>query len=231
MISKNPYRKLEKQIGYRFKSKELLALALTHPSNKEPKGEAALNNQRLEFLGDAALGFVTAHELYKHHPNLREGSLTKMRSLLTSGDTLAAIAATIDIGEHLQMGKGEAQSGGAERPSNLTDAMEAVIGAAFLDRGLSAVSKIFETLFWDKLQELPEESDINNPKSALQEHCQKELKTSPVYRLLREEGPSHARVFHMEVLVENEVCGVGEGSSKRDAEQVAASVALEKLQS
>lgn len=226
----NPYRPLEKNLGYSFRKKSLLATALLHRSLRFERTEQQEDNQRLEFLGDAALALVSGDYLFKNYPRLREGDLTKLRSRLTSGKALAQIGQSVQLGGWIQLGKGERKSGGHQRPSNITDALEAVIGAAYLDGGLRAVERIFKKLFlalMDGIQS-PEMFE-DNPKGRFQEIAQGRWRTNPHYRVVRQSGPAHARIFYVNVEIKGAVMGSGEGAAKRDAEQNAAQHALAKL--
>lgn len=226
---KNPYRDLEKKLGYRFRRKEYLEMALTHPSYRYEEEGVRIDNQRLEFLGDAALGLVSASLLYRAHPSMQEGDLTRWRSRITSRKALVQVAKQVDLGSQLRLGRGEKQSGGHVRPSNMADAMEAVLGAAFLDGKLRAVEKIFTNLFVGLLEEADREPWGDNPKGALQEYCQQEWKTSPRYRIASEKGPAHERSFSVEVYLDGNVLGTGSGRNKRAAEMEAARQALKVL--
>jgi len=224
---KNPYKKLEKQLGYSFRKKKRLRNALTHRSYRFERQAEDADNQRLEYLGDAALGFVTAAYLFKKYPALREGDLTKLRSRITSGKPLADIAQRCDLGEYLLLGRGEAQSGGHARPSNLTDAMEAVIGAAYVDGNTKAVERIFKKLIVPYMEEVDLIEDADNPKGQLQELAQGRWKTTPRYRVISEEGPSHKREYTVDVRLQDYIVGTGAGPNKREAQMAAAKAALE----
>lgn len=223
---RNPYRPLEKRIGYSFRRKYRLRMALTHRSYRFENAAEDTDNQRLEFLGDAALGFAVAAYLYETFPDLPEGELTKLRSRVTSGKSLADLAADCGLGEYLSLGKGEFQSGGRDRPSNLADAMEAVLGAAFLDGGNRALNRIVRKLVVPLIQDLHPTPDHDNPKGHLQELAQSRWQITPKYRVTREEGPSHGRMFTVEVSLRNIVYGQGSGSNKRTAQTEAARQAL-----
>lgn len=184
------------------------------------------DNQRLEFLGDAALGLMAADHLYREQPSANEGDMTKLRSLITSTKALATLALRIDLGFFLRLGKGEQISGGRQRPSILADAMEAVIGAAYLDGGLRAVRIIFATLFRPMLSELDADPAIENPKGALQERAQRTLGQNPRYIVTEEIGPAHQRMYTVEVRLGEKAVGIGRGTNKRDAETEAAVNAL-----
>jgi ribonuclease-3 len=227
---RNPYRQLEKDLGYRFSRRKRLESALTHRSFRFENDPGLADNQRLEYLGDAAIGLVAAHYFYDKFPDAQEGPLTRMRSRITSTKALAAFAARINLGAYLKLGKGELMSGGNDRMSNLTDAMEAVLGAAYLDGGIKAVQKIFRKLFIPALDEGIIQPQYDNPKGTLQEWSQGRWRTSPYYRVLSEEGPPHARHFRVEVIVNGRALGVGEGSNKRAAEMAAAEAAMQSLQ-
>lgn len=221
-----PYRKLEKAIGYRFWRRARLEQALTHPSYRHEVDPALSDNQRLEFLGDAALGLVCAAMLYKAYPGAPEGDLTKLRSLLTSTKALADVAARVGLGAYLKLGKGELMSGGRERPTILADALEAVIGAAYLDGGLRAVERIGRALFDPGIRDLRQAVSTDNPKGELQEWAQARNAGNPRYVVTREQGPPHQRIYTVDVRIGNTVAGTGRGPNKRDAETQAAVDAL-----
>ena len=225
----SPYRELEKRIGHRFRHTSLLETALLHPSalNEKPAGAGARQtNQRLEFLGDAVLGLLAAELLFERHAAAAEGDLTRMRSALCNTRTLAQLAATLELGASLVLGKGEENSGGRARESNLADAMEAVLGAVYLDGGLKAVRAVFLRHFAELSGITPGPAAQENPKGLLQEWTQQHFKQSPQYRLISDEGPPHARTFVIEVHVGDRVLGRGTGASKRSAEADAAAQAL-----
>lgn len=228
-FKKNPYRSLEKRLGYTFHDKDLLGTALMHRSFRYESNDIRNDNQRLEFLGDAALGLVASDYLFRLYPEIEEGTLTCLRSRLTSGKALAHIGASIDLGANITLGKGEKASGGHQRDSNITDAMEAVLGAAYLDGDLKAVRKIFNRLFLAKIEIHPEDNWGDNPKGHLQVLAQQRWKTNPHYRLVKQEGPPHERVFTVEVAIAGKVNGTGQGSCKREAQQAAARQALQNL--
>jgi len=227
---KNSYRKLEQAIGYRFRKKALLELALTHPSFRYENSAASDDNQRLEYLGDAVLSLVSAEYLFKHNPEAREGDMSKLRSRLTEDRKLAQIGAAIGLGDHLRLGRGEEKNGGALRASNLADAVEAIIGAAWVDGGARAANKIFKRVFLPELDGMETASAKSNPKGNLQEYAQSNGFGIPVYKTIATDGPEHDRTFTLQV----EACGKtweATASSKREAERLAALQALEELQS
>lgn len=217
---------LEKRIGYRFRQKDLLEAALTHPSFRSENQAVNADNQRLEFLGDAVLGLLAADRLMKQHAAADEGELTRLKSAMISGRALAAAARLLGLGEYLRMGKGEASSGGAERDSNLEDALEALAGAVWLDGGLKASRRFFEKHVF-RLLGTGDAVQIN-PKGALQEYAQKKGYAIPEYRMMEESGPDHARCYTVEVTV-SAYAFRGEGTSRREAEKKAAEKAVRHL--
>jgi ribonuclease-3 len=229
---KSPYKALEKVLHYKFRSKELLTAALTHPSYRNEKGQdPCMDNQRLEFLGDAVVGLLAAEHLYDHASDMREGDMTKFRSTITNRAGLAKVGAAWGLGEYLRMGRGEAQSGGATKESNLADAVEAVLGAVYLDGGHKSAAKVFSKHFVPRLETRIEESpDVDNPKGALQEYTQRIGQTNPEYNIVGESGPAHDRVYLAAVTWDGRELARGEGASKRSAEADAARKALEVLQ-
>lgn len=227
---RNPYQLLERHLGYRFRRRRYLETALTHRSFRFEAPEVQADNQRLEFLGDAVLGLVSAAHLFDRFPEAQEGELTRLRSRLTNSKTLADIAAVIELGPFLRLGRGEVQSGGHQRASTLSDALEAVIGAAYLDGGLRAVEKIYRKLFLPEISTATHDRWHDNPKGALQELCQRRWKTSPRYRIVREEGPAHSRSFVVEVLINGKPAGTGRGNNKREAQMDAARHAVQGLE-
>lgn len=228
---RNPFRSLERNLGYSFRRRAHLEAALTHRSFRfESAGEVQVDNQRLEYLGDAALGLVTAQYLFEQHPSLDEGDLTRMRSRLTGSRTLADLARQCGLGEFLKLGKGERNSGGAARDSNLEDALEAVLGAAYVDGGMRAVQKVFDHLFVPLARQVSvEPAHVLNPKGALQEYCQREWKQSPTYHTRSLEGPSHDRRFTVVVSLGSRELATGTAANQRAAQAEAAAAALRKL--
>ncbi|MBN1557634.1 MAG: ribonuclease III [Lentisphaerae bacterium] len=226
---KNPYKVLERALGYRFRKRELLERALMHRSYRFENPEITNDNQRLEFLGDAVLGFVTAAYLFDQHEDRDEGFLTALRSQTTSGKALAEIAGRIAMGEYLKIGKGEHKSGGRQRASNLADALEAVLGAAYLDGGVKAIEKIFKRVFVPEIDNLSGNVWDGNPKGELQEYAQRRWKKSPQYRVARREGSAHNGTFVVEVHLPEKHRITGRGPNKQDAEANAAANALKRL--
>jgi ribonuclease-3 len=229
-MMRDKYREIEQAIGYRFKKKSLLELALTHPSFRYENKEATDDNQRLEYLGDAVLGFISAEHLFNNSPQAREGDMSQLRSRLTQDRKLAELGVCIGIGKHLRLGHGESMNGGADRASNLADALEAIIGAAWIDGGARAVNKIFKKVFLPELETLQLDAPQSNPKGELQEYAQSHDHGIPEYETIETAGPEHARAFTVEVTA----CGTkwsATASSKREGERLAALKALEELTS
>ena len=226
---------LEKQLGLRFKNPALLEQALVHPSyiNEARPARSSLESyERLEFLGDAELNLIVTAELYKRRPDLLEGELTKLRSSLVRGTALANVARKIDLGQSLMLGRGEESSGGRERESNLAAAFEAVVGAVFLDGGHDSAKRFVLAAIEDELESLLADGAVpEDPKSRLQEFVQSRGMSSPRYRLVDVQGPDHAKLFNVEVMVDGEVVGQGQGRRKSDAEKLAAQDGFEHLHS
>jgi len=214
---------LEEVIGYGFRDKELLAEALTHKSHATEQGSSRYN-ERLEFLGDSVLGLVVSYYLFLKHPSEDEGFLSKNKSALVSRANLARWAEALGLGRHLNLGAGEHLNGGG-RHSILSNALEAVLGAVYLDGGLPHVEKI--VIPWLEGQ-LPESLDCDN-KSALQELIQKKHKRPPDYELVSETGPEHDKMFTVRVHLGRKTLGVGTGKNKKEAQQAAARNALDYL--
>lgn len=229
MGRRNPYRDFEKILGYRFRDRSLLETALTHRSFRFEKSDANEDNQRLEFLGDAVLGLATAAHLYKEFKDKDEGWLTSLRSQVASGKALAALAREIHIGDFIRFGKGEELSGGRRRASNLTDALEAVVGAAYQDGGMKAVDSLFRKIFLPLFHRLEGDVWADNPKGKLQEYAQRVWRGSPHYHVVRRDGPAHAMTFTVEVTVGEGKTGVGRGRNKHEAECEAAVDLLSNL--
>ena len=228
-LRNNPYRELERRIGYSFRKRALLEAALTHRSFRFETADVSVDNQRLEFLGDAVLGLVTAAHIYREFEGENEGRLTDLRSMVASGKALAGIAQSIDLGSFLRLGRGEEQAGGRRRGSLLADGMEAIIGAAFLDGGMRAAEKIFAALFASLLGAGHQPEWVENPKGRLQELVQRELKGSVHYRCISEEGPAHQKTFTVEARIRGIAMGVGAGANRRTAETQAAIQAYQAL--
>jgi ribonuclease-3 len=219
---------LQRKLGHVFRDLNLLRRALTHPSyvNEHPQEESG-HNQRLEFLGDAVLDFVAGNWVYHHYPEFDEGLMTRLRAALVRTETLAQFARKVGVGEMLRLGRGEETSGGRERDADLCDAFEAIVGAIYLDGGLTAVKTFVEPLIGRAAGPILSSEADWDAKSRLQEWSQAEKGTTPRYRIVAEEGPDHAKTFAAEVLLGKVVTGQGTGRSKQAAEQAAAQAAWE----
>jgi ribonuclease-3 len=213
-----------------FRDPALLQQALVHRSYLNEMPESGLeSNERLEFLGDAVLGLVVASKLFEDYPDRSEGQLTEMRVALVRRDTLARVAKSLSLGDHLFLGRGERAAGGGGRPSNLSSTYEAVVGAVFIDGGLQKARRFVLRSLTAEYRELPKGRTLANPKSQLQELLQARFQKAPVYRLVRDEGPDHSKVFTVQVWGDKKPLGVGQGKSKQQAEKEAARDALEKM--
>ena len=217
---------LEQRITYKFANSLLLAEALTHPSLAYESNRPHFDNQRLEFLGDAVLQLILTEKLFAMFPGFSEGRLTKLRSRLVSRDALCQYADAIQLGEYLLLGKGEAASGGRDRASNLADAIEALIGAIYLDGGYDPARQVVLRLCSQMLDHVEEEPEEVNPKGQLQEILQAISPVSPNYRIVNQEGPDHQKTFTACVEWNGHELGLGHGGSKKEAEIDAALNAL-----
>lgn len=217
---------VEQKIGYYFRDKSLLRQALTHSSfSNEQKIGRWKNYERIEFLGDAVLELVSSDFFYHEHPEETEGNLTKMRAAAVCEQALAITARELKLGDYMVFGKGEEHNGGRNRDSIIADAVEAVIGAVYLDAGLDEAKKF---IYRFVLNDLENKRLFYDAKSILQERLQEAKAGELTYELVREEGPEHEKIFVMEALLDGEVIGTGQGKSKKAAQQHAAYDALLK---
>lgn len=224
-------KELEKRIGYVFKDTALLQEALTHKSfSNEQLDKNVSHNERLEFLGDAVLDLVIGYYIYRVYPDLPEGEMTRIRSEVVSEKGLAAIARPLALGGHLRLGKGEARSGGQEKDSLISNAMEAVLGAVFCDGGFEKVQAVIEDLFAEPIKvSVSRKFGVDN-KTRLQETLQAQHGQTPLYVLTQTEGPDHLRSYTVEVRFDGQAIGKGKGRTKKGAEQEAAGEALKRLE-
>lgn len=218
----NPLAALQAAIGHNFDAPDLLGQALRHRS------AGSNNNERLEFLGDGLLNFVIAHTLFQNKPDVPEGDLSRLRASLVRESTLARIAQGLQLGDLIELGQGERASGGHRRPSIRADALEAVIGAVYLDAGFAAASAVVQRLWADELARLPDAESLKDNKTRLQEWLQGRGRALPVYQVVSESGPVHKRQFVAECQCDEIRCQ-GQGSSRRKAEQSAAAACLGQL--
>lgn len=219
-----PISKLEKRLGYQFNDSELINLALTHRSAN------GKHNERLEFLGDSILSFVIADDLYHRFPKVNEGDMSRMRATLVRGHTLAELGREFVLGDYLKLGPGELKSGGFRRDSILADAVEAIIGAIYLDSDIEVVRKIVLSWYKTRLDAIQPGVSQKDPKTRLQEFLQGRKKPLPVYTVTNIKGEAHNQEFTVSCGIEGiSDPVVGKGTSRRKAEQAAAELALEKL--
>lgn len=211
-----------------FKNKELLTQAFTHRSFLNETKEKISSNERLEFLGDSILSFIVSEYLFEKYQGYEEGMLTTLRSLLVNTKSLADSAKALDFGSLLRLSKGEEESKGRENQSLLADSFEAFIGALYLDSGLEATKEFLSDTILKKADTYVKKNTFKDPKSMLQEHVQSQKYNSPLYKVLDEQGPPHAKTFTIGVYVHNELWGKGIGRSKQEAQESAARSALEK---
>ena len=221
---------LEESLGVSFQDLDLLRLALVHSSylNENPD-EFSDSNERLEFLGDALIGLVIAHQLYQSFPDYAEGELTALRSALVRGETLAGTANSLDLGRYLLMGRGEEANGGRDRPSNLASSFEALVGALYLDQGYEPVQTFVLRVMSQELSDIGRQKLPKSSKSLLQEIVQGRGAASPAYRIVEVVGKRQAPRFTVEVTVSGRVMGRGTGQRKSQAEEKAAQEALKAL--
>lgn len=213
----------------KFKSQQLLAQAFTHRSYLNESKKQVESNERLEFLGDSILSFVVSEHLFKTYPEFDEGILTNLRSLVVNTKSLAQAARELNFGKHLYLSRGEEESKGRENESILANTFESFIGALYIDQGITPASDfIFQTIV-PLIDGYVKKRVFKDPKSLLQEHVQAKKQNSPLYKVLQEEGPAHAKIFTIGVFIDNQMMGEGVGHSKQEAEENAAQQALEKI--
>ncbi|MGI5986517.1 MAG: ribonuclease III [Dysosmobacter sp.] len=224
-------QELEKKLNYTFRDPGLLHEALSHSSYaNEHRSAGRRSNERLEFLGDSVLGFVTAEFLFVQHPDLPEGDLTRIRAALVCEQSLYEVARKLDLGAYLKLGRGEEAGGGRQRTSILADATEAVFAAVYLDGGIGAASDLIHRVLLDAEKEEAVEERRRDYKTALQELIQRQADQVLSYRMIGEEGPDHDKTFRAQVLLNDQPVGTGSGHSKKEAEQSAAKDALSRLE-
>ncbi len=221
---------LENALGYTFRDRTLLEEALNHSSYaNEHRGAGLKSNERLEFLGDAVLGVVTAEYLFQNHPDLPEGDLTRIRAVLVCEKSLYEVAQSLSLGSYLKLGKGEESGDGRQRPSILADAVEAMFAAVYLDSDMETVRRLIHRVLLDKEPETQIEERRKDYKTKLQEITQRQPGQNLTYVIVQESGPDHAKVFTVEAQINGRCIGAGSGRSKKEAEQSAARAALEAL--
>ena len=212
-----------------FKNKELFEQSFIHRSYLNETKKRLSSNERLEFLGDSVISFVVSKHLYNKYPNFDEGVLTNLRSLLVNTKSLAEVAKELDFGSLLLLSKGEEESRGRQNQSLLADCFEAFIGALFLDQGIETASNFLVEVLLPKADQYVRNKAFKDPKSLLQERIQSQKQNSPLYKVITEQGPAHAKIFTVGVYVNKLLLGKGEGKSKQEAEENAAKEALSFL--
>lgn len=213
----------------KLKNQKLAVQAFVHRSYLNESKKEIESNERLEFLGDSILSFVVSEHLYRNYPDFDEGILTNLRSLVVNTKSLAKEAKQLGFGKNLFLSKGEEESKGRENDSILANTFEAVIGALYLDQGIASVTEFLENTTIPHIREFVEKKVFKDPKSLLQESVQAKKQNSPIYKVLSEEGPAHAKIFTVGVFIENQKKGIGVGRSKQEAEELAAEQALNQL--
>jgi ribonuclease-3 len=230
-MSNNDIAAFEGQLGYHFKDKKVLIEALTHRSFYHENPDKAENyNERLEFLGDSVLGFVIVEYLFSSERRLAESVMAKTKSYLVKESVLSEIANAISLGKYLRLGKGEEATGGRTKRSLLADAVEAVLGALYLDGGYNKAQELILRLFKEKIEAIMISGEFHDFKTELQEKTQMLFGSIPEYRMIKQEGEEHRKTFTVEVYIAGERLGTGYGKSKKEAETLAAREALHKLQ-
>ena len=224
-------QEVEDRIGVQFSDQSLLQQAFVHRSfvNEVVDGPLPGDNERLEFLGDSVLGFITSDYLYRRYPDLNEGELTRLRSSLVRRSTLARVARRLELGAHLWLGRGEEESGGRERDATLCAVTEALIGALFMDQSMEVTERVVLEQLQPEIDKLEGYTGSKDPKSRLQEFVQCRFGRAPRYHTLDSNGPDHAKYFEQKVSIARKMVGVGGGYRKQDAEQNAAAMALNHL--
>lgn len=222
------FQSLEELLKYQFLDKELALTALTHKSYKNEK-KVAYDNERLEFLGDSVLSTVLSELLMKTYPEMNEGDLSKMRAHLVNERFLAKMADQLDLQSYLKLGHGETLSGGHLKPRLLASAFEALIGAIYLDGGFEKARDVIHCIFKDKVK-IPKFEEKEDYKTYLQEMTQKKYDSVPVYRVTKESGPEHEKVFSVDLYLKSKILAKGSGTSKKRAEQAAAKIAILELE-
>ena len=224
------FNELATMLDYSFNNQELMFQAFRHPSYVYEKGDIGVSdNQRLEFLGDAVISLAISYLLMETFPEMKEGDLSKYRASLVSENGLYSIAQELKLGDYLLLGKGEERTDGRKKPSIITDAFEALIGAVYLDSSFTSALSVIEKLFRPLLNKINLGKSVNDFKTELQEYSQEAFQSTPEYRLEKETGPDHNKTFYVAVYLKEKVMGKGKGKSKKEAEQRAAKEALDCL--
>lgn len=229
MLPQDRIGEAERRLGFSFKDKDLLKIALTHRSFASEAKEVVETNEKLEFLGDSILNFVITDFIFRRFPKFDEGKLAELRANLVNMDTLADLARRMDLGRCILMGRGAELTGGREKISILADCFEAVLGAIYLDLGIEKARGFILREFRDVIFQQVTRGELADFKTVLQEYAMDKIGIMPVYEIVREEGPVHERTFYARVSIGGEILGQGMGKSKKKAERAAAKEALEAL--
>ena len=225
-------KRLQQRLGVEFHNPTLLSQALTHRSYaKEQLSRPVQDNERMEFLGDAVVDFISGDLLYRLYPDKNEGELTRLRAAIVRQEALAELAEQFDLGGYLLMGKGEMISGGSTRPSILSSTFEAVVGALYLDQGMEAVQQFVEPQFRQLIAQVEADASDKDARSRLQEWSQAELSITPIYQTQDATGPDHNKEFVVRVQIGEKFTALGRGRSKQAASQDAAQIALDRIRS
>lgn len=216
---------IESRLGYVFQDRSLLALAFVHRSFINENRDIKEHNERLEFLGDSVLGLLMADYLYRHLPLTPEGELSYLRSRLVEASSCVGYMQTLGVTQYILLGKGEKMNDGRGRDSIVADLFEAIVGAIYLDGGLSAAQNFIFKNFKQQIEDILK-TPLRNWKALLQDYCQKNYQQTPIYRVLHESGPDHSKIFEISVYLNEQELGKGQGASKKEAQQAAAADAL-----
>ncbi len=212
-----------------FKDKKLYDRVWTHRSFLNESPDAAESNERLEFLGDSILSFIISSYIFEHYPHLKEGELTALRSVLTNTQTLYKFAESLDLGKYLKLSKGEESTGGRTNKTILANTFEALLGGIYIDQGISAATEFVTSVIISQIDEVVNDQGLKDPKSMLQEKTQEVHKMSPMYKIVKEEGPDHAKIYTTGVFLNNRLLAEGVGHSKQESEKNAAQNALSNV--
>lgn len=220
---------LETVLDIKIKNNDLFTQALTHRSYLNEDKNFKQSNERLEFLGDSVLSLLTSNEIFKRFPDLPEGKLTYLRSTLVRTETLAKVSQELKLGDYLFLSRGEEKEGGRNNPSLLANTFEAILGAIYLDQGIDKAKEFLQQYLFPHIVNFVNTTERYDYKSLLQEVIQEKNRVTPVYKVVKEEGPDHSKIFTIDVFVGNKILARGQGKSKQDAEQASAKLALNEI--
>jgi ribonuclease-3 len=220
---------LETVLNIQIHNHDLFTQALTHRSYLNEDKNFKQSNERLEFLGDSVLSLLTSNEIFKRFPDLPEGKLTYLRSTLVRTETLAKVSQELKLGDYLFLSRGEEKEGGRNNPSLLANTFEAILGAIYLDQGIDTADKFLQQHLFPHIINFTNTAERYDYKSLLQEVIQEKNRVTPVYKVVKEEGPDHSKIFTVDVLAGNKILSRGQGKSKQEAEQASAKLALNEI--